>query len=343
MEAERLSQQKIYQDPDAYLQLLSLAAHLNQELGGLGRAPAPLQVEPGLLRRLHSLKGLFSLFLLDQAKSATHQLEGLLLPLLDAPGSLPQPAFGQALKEFANETLTAKKLLDALGEEMKLRLTGKVLSTDDFLDLKLMVQDLDQEGLEALIRRLEAQPARKLVELWPDEIDRLSRLLHKKVKLRLQGGGIELPLQLCRELSPLLLHLLRNAMDHGIEDPLTRKETGKDEFGIITVSFDKQGRNLKMIIADDGQGINLARVLAKARTKPQLDQAQVEALAASPEPWRILALPGFSMRERASEISGRGVGLNAIDDFLQTLGGRLDLETQPGQGTRFTVTIPLEA
>jgi len=343
LEQERAIQQKIYHDPEAYLQLLDLYDKMALELKQIQQTSprGNLKIEPNLLRKLHTLKGINAMFWLEEGKRCCHELETLFIGLVDEPGNLDLTQFNQLHENFGKQADFAKHMLDNLGEELKARLTGRVISPDEFSSLKELVETEDIAGLKGLLERLESISARKLVESWPDEIDRLSRDMNKKIKFKVQGEPILISPRIYNELAPVLIHLLRNGVDHGIETGEIRHALGKDDFGRIEVTFDRKDQNLEMIIQDDGHGIDTDVVIEKARSNPNLSSRQVEKLIALGKPMRLLFLPGFSTKEAVSDTSGRGVGMNAIISSVEQLGGSIRIKTNYGAGTIFTLSIPL--
>jgi len=179
--------------------------------------------------------------------------------------------------------------------------------------------------LESLYRKLE----RTLRETC--------RATGHRARLIAEGEKVELDKGVAEALADPLVHLLRNAVDHGVEDPATRAAAGKDAVGNVRVSAFADGSWTVLEIADDGTGIDLPRVLAKARERglipPGADPPRSELLA-------LIFRPGFSVRDEATEVSGRGIGLDAVRDALTSLGGRVDVATGES-GTTFRLRLPV--
>ncbi|MDX2470737.1 MAG: ATP-binding protein, partial [SAR324 cluster bacterium] len=345
LEEERASRQKIYHDPAAYLQLLEISKEVQSRIDSLsgrlfdGESP---QLEPSLLRMLHTLKGLSGMMLLKGLQTVTHQLETTLAPLVNIEaGYFDEALFLDQALDFSSASDQAIQLLDSLGEEMKARLTGVVLTREDFDLLKDIEEQKDFPRLERLLERLQQVPARKLVESWPDEVDRLSSKLGKRVKFIVKGEPISIPQKIADKLPPLLVHILRNAVDHAIELPDERVELGKSDYGRIEVVFALRGDNLQMVIQDDGKGIDFKDIENKAKANKNLDQDYIEALSKAGEIWKVLLLSGFSTAKQVTETSGRGIGLNALNEELLAMGGELTIKSVFGAGTGFLLTIPL--
>ncbi|WP_142811104.1 Hpt domain-containing protein [Tepidiphilus olei] len=161
--------------------------------------------------------------------------------------------------------------------------------------------------------------------------------LGKRVNLDIEGGQITLDRALLERMVPLLEHLLRNAVAHGIELPQERQATGKAEFGQITLAVRNLGSEIEFLVQDDGRGLDYAAILERARSAGLLapDARPDEAGLA-----RLVFLPGFSTAGEVSQIAGRGVGLDVVHSEIQALGGRIDLVSTPAHGTTFRILLP---
>ncbi len=178
-------------------------------------------------------------------------------------------------------------------------------------------------------------PFQELVESLKSMAADIARELGKEVTFSTSG---RLPDDnLLRRLRDPLIHLLRNAVDHGIEDPMERLGSGKPQSGRILVSFARRGAETVIRITDDGQGIDFARVRDRAEELGLIRRGQAPANA---ELTKLLFSPRFSSRGEASEISGRGVGLDIVREAMRALGGRIGVATRKGEGTAFTLHIP---
>ncbi|MBI5781275.1 MAG: Hpt domain-containing protein [Rhodocyclales bacterium] len=161
--------------------------------------------------------------------------------------------------------------------------------------------------------------------------------LGKRVNLDIEGGQVTLERALLERMVPLLEHLLRNAVAHGIESPEKRQAAGKPEFGQITLAVRNLGSEIELRVQDDGRGLDYAAILERARAAGLLgpDAQPDEASLA-----HLVFLPGFSTASELSQIAGRGVGLDVVHSEIQTLGGRIDLTSAPGRGTAFRILLP---
>jgi len=192
---------------------------------------------------------------------------------------------------------------------------------DDVHELRLISADTILKPLERIVRDI-AQSEQKQVEFI------------------LEGAQLEMDRAVLEKVRDPLIHLLRNAVDHGIESPVKRVQAGKSEIGQITLSLAREGNSVKLSIKDDGNGINLNAIRNKAK---QLELASSEELEEMPEKELIdfIFRPGFSSRQQVSDVSGRGVGLDVVRSNLQMLNGRVSVLSSEHKGTTFLLTIPL--
>jgi len=185
----------------------------------------------------------------------------------------------------------------------------------------------------------------RLVPVWQvfDRFPRLvrdaARSLGKQVEFRVEGKDIELDRSLLDEIGDPLVHLLRNAIDHGIEAPDARAAAGKPPAGRLTLSAIRDRSAVAIRVTDDGRGIDRARVLAKAREAGLVDAAKVEL--SDDEMTRLIARAGFSTAEKVTDVSGRGVGMDAVYARVRSLGGSVDIRSDQGKGTTVTLRLPL--
>jgi two-component system chemotaxis sensor kinase CheA len=191
-----------------------------------------------------------------------------------------------------------------------------------------------QEELQAA-RRV---PAGTLFSRFVRPLRELARACGKSVRLEPLGGDILLDKDAGERLIEPLMHLLRNAVDHGIEGPNERQASGKPLQGVIVLSATIEGNELALAIGDDGRGIDHAAVLAKARTAGIVAPDQLLDTAAIE---RLIFAPGLSTAIAVGNVSGRGVGMDAVNASVERLGGRTEISSQPGRGTRFVLRLPL--
>jgi two-component system chemotaxis sensor kinase CheA len=214
---------------------------------------------------------------------------------------------------------------------------------------KLWGQELHREA-RALERRLdELQKGVLEVRMVPlgQVFDKLARLMRrlvresgKEVDFVVSGGDVELDKLIVEELSDPLMHLLRNALDHGVEPPAAREAQGKARRATISLLARQQGNHVVIEVRDDGGGMDEARIREVAVERGLLDRGQLEELERR-ELLNLVFHPGFSTRRDVSALSGRGVGLDVVKTNLQRLSGLIDIGSRRGEGTTFTLTLPL--
>ncbi|CDW95012.1 MULTISPECIES: chemotaxis protein CheA [unclassified Thiomonas] len=200
--------------------------------------------------------------------------------------------------------------------------------------------DLAVNDLQNTVMRLRMQPCKRLFQSLPRVVRDASRALGKKVRLDLRGEDVEIDKTVIDALSGPLIHLVRNALDHGLEPPAERMDSGKSEEGVLEVAAIHLGDKVQIRIHDDGRGMNPQKILQSALAKGVISAADAAHLSER-EMLDLIFLPGFSTKEQVSELSGRGVGMDVVRSAVQALRGRVDIDTQPNQGTTLTLELPL--
>lgn len=192
--------------------------------------------------------------------------------------------------------------------------------------------------LQECVMAIRMQPVRSVFARMPRLVRDISGKLGKKVRLVTSGDQTEVDKTIIEELADPITHMIRNALDHGIEDAGTRRAAGKPEEAAIELSASQRASNILITIADDGAGIDRAKVLKSAIAKGIVREDQK---LSDDEIYNLLFAPGFSTAEKVTEISGRGVGMDVVRRNITNIGGRIQIQTTPGKGTRFTLVIPL--
>ncbi|MCC6928534.1 MAG: chemotaxis protein CheA [Gemmatimonadaceae bacterium] len=182
-------------------------------------------------------------------------------------------------------------------------------------------------------------PVWQVFDRFPRVVRDAARTLGKDVEFVIEGREIELDRSLLEQVADPLVHLLRNAIDHGIEDPDARLAAGKPAAGRLTLSASRERNAVVIRLRDDGRGVSRARVLAKAKALGLVDEER-ESLE-DEEILRVIARAGFSTAERVTELSGRGVGIDAVVSRVRALGGVVDLRSAEGEGTTFSLRLPV--
>jgi len=194
--------------------------------------------------------------------------------------------------------------------------------------------------LQNIILNMRMIPVDTVFNRFPKMVRQLARDLNKKVELEIIGAETELDRTVIDEIGDPLVHLIRNALDHGVESPAERVAKGKPEVGTVTLRAYHSGNHVFIELEDDGAGVNRERVLAKAIKSGIVSKETAETLTDRQVAELILA-SGFSTAEKISDVSGRGVGLDVVKNTIESLGGFMSIESKEGQGSLFQVQLPL--
>ena len=169
----------------------------------------------------------------------------------------------------------------------------------------------------------------------------VSRKLGKEIEFEMIGEQTEVDKNIIEKISDPLMHIVRNSVDHGIEDKQTRIECGKSEKGKVILSAKTEAGKVWISVTDDGSGLDRAKILSKARKQGILDPNKPDEAYADKEVYQLITLPGFSTNEEVTEYSGRGVGMDVVVQNIQAIGGTLDIDSTPGLGSTMSLKIPL--
>jgi chemosensory pili system protein ChpA (sensor histidine kinase/response regulator) len=207
-------------------------------------------------------------------------------------------------------------------------------------DTDVTARELNQTAkqLQTNLTRVRMRPLSELVGRFSRALRDLSLQYGKQVELKVYGKGTLIDRSILEAMSDPLMHLVRNAFDHGIEDPATRTAQGKPAKGVIEIKAAHRGNQTIITISDDGNGINLNKIRARAEAMG-LD-AGLLAAASEDELLSLIFEPGFSTADRVTDLSGRGVGMDVVRNNLKLIRGDIRVDTQPLRGTTFTLTVP---
>ena len=195
-------------------------------------------------------------------------------------------------------------------------------------------------NLHESVMKVRMVPIESVVNKFPRMIRDLARSLNKKMELYMTGEDTELDRTVVDQIGDPLQHLLRNSADHGLESAEVRKERGKPETGSIFLNAYQEGNNVIIQVGDDGNGIDVEAVKAKAVERGVISQEQADVMSQK-EAVNLLFMPSFSMAKQITDISGRGVGLDVVKSNIEALGGDVEVKTKLGEGSTFTVRLPL--
>lgn len=233
------------------------------------------------------------------------------------------------------EVILSASQLRTVADEGGLECTAPVASGFDHMDR--VVGDLQRRALD-----LRTAPLLRVMEQLPRVARELAQKLGKGVQVELAGAQLELDRSILDRLSDPLVHLIRNAVDHGLEMPDARLEAGKPEAGRILIQARRERDSIRVSVEDDGAGLDLEAVRARAVAAGLVHGDLAEDLP----PDQIAALvfrPGLSTRQTVSDVSGRGVGMDAVKATVEALGGRVELSSRSGLGTTTSLVVPITA
>jgi chemotaxis protein histidine kinase CheA/CheY-like chemotaxis protein len=205
-----------------------------------------------------------------------------------------------------------------------------------------IIRDEDQFQREQHRDLLAARlvPVKSILPRLKRNVAQTAASTHKEAQLVVEGESTTLDADVLTRLTEPLLHLLRNAVDHGLETPQDRKMMGKPTMGTVTLSFRRVGQDVELVCADDGKGLDLPTIYDKAVEYGLIDPG---AKLSEDEVRRLILKPGFSTKGEVTEVSGRGVGMDVVNDRVAGLKGRLDIESSPYGGSRFIVRVPVSS
>lgn len=282
-----------------------------------------------------------------------------LVPLVeDTPVPSPKPtetdeARPAAPKALARtESLAQFVKLDTRKLDALVDLVGELVIAQSMVVQHPGVQSHKDRDLERHLRQLSRittdlqhnamsmrmVPIRSVMQKMTRLVRDLAAAQDKQVQLHLSGEDTELDRNIVEELADPLLHMMRNAVDHGIESPAERQAQGKSPQGQIHLQAAHQGGGFLISIRDDGKGLDSAKILSKARQRGLIPAGSVPS---EKDIYSLIFLPGFSTAESVTEISGRGVGMDVVRGGINQLRGRVDIDSVPGQGTTFNIYLPL--
>ncbi|KZY29976.1 chemotaxis protein CheA [Oleiphilus sp. HI0078] len=273
-----------------------------------------------------------------------------------AAAAKPKPAAKPAAKAASkkNETIATETtvrvdtkrlddIMNMVGELVLVRNRLKRLgdaSSDESMQKAVSNLDVVTGDLQSAVMQTRMQPIKKVFGRFPRVVRDLARNLKKEVNLVLVGEDTDLDKNLVEALSDPLVHLVRNAVDHGIEMPDDRVTKGKERIGQVVLSAQQEGDHIMLAIEDDGAGMDAEVLRQKAVEKGIYDQDAADRLSDS-ECYNLIFAPGFSTKQEISDISGRGVGMDVVKTKITQLNGTVNIDSELGKGSRLSIKVPL--
>ncbi|GFD79594.1 chemotaxis protein CheA [Tenacibaculum sp. KUL118] len=235
-----------------------------------------------------------------------------------------------AMVNLVGELVITQSMLSNVGQEVE----GQVGER-----LQLAIDELQRNTreIQESVMSMRMLPVNMTFNRFPRVVRDLSSKLGKKVDLVIQGGNTEIDKSLIEKLVDPLTHLVRNSIDHGVESPQKRLESGKSENGTVILSAEQKGSSIIIGIIDDGAGLNKERILEKAMqnglpVSPDMPDSEI---------WQLIFQAGFSTAAEVTDVSGRGVGMDVVRRNIESIGGRIEIESSQGEGSAFYIHLPL--
>ncbi len=242
------------------------------------------------------------------------------------------------LMNAVGELVLVRTAIQNISEQLKFEKGFSGLAIDLFKESRNFERKLDE--LQAGIMEVRMVPLGQNFDKLSRMVRKVSRAAGKEIELHIQGADTELDKLIVEELADPLMHVLRNAIDHGIEESAERTAAGKSAAGQIELSAYQKGNHVVIEIADDGRGVDRERVKTKAAECGLVEREHLADMN-DRDLLNLLFMPGFSTSEAVSELSGRGVGLDVVKTNIAELSGMIDVQAEPGRGTRLIITLPV--
>ncbi|OKP52075.1 chemotaxis protein CheA [Serratia marcescens] len=275
-------------------------------------------------------------------------------PVANAAPPAAKPAAAQAeapkARAKASESTSIRVAVEKV--DQLINLVGELVITQSMLaqrsgtldpvnhgDLLNSMSQLERNArdLQESVMSIRMMPMEYVFSRYPRLVRDLAGKLNKQVELTLQGSSTELDKSLIERIIDPLTHLVRNSLDHGIEEPATRIAAGKSAVGNLVLSAEHQGGNICIEVIDDGAGLNREKILAKAASQG----LAVSDSMSDEEVGMLIFAPGFSTAEQVTDVSGRGVGMDVVKRNIQEMGGHVEIRSQAGKGTTIRILLPL--
>lgn len=241
------------------------------------------------------------------------------------------------------DTSTLDTIMNMVGELVLVRnrlLSLGLNSNDEEMSKAVANLDVVTADLQGAVMKTRMQPIKKVFGRFPRVVRDLARSLNKEIDLELRGEETDLDKNLVEALADPLIHLVRNSVDHGIEMPDERAKNGKSRTGKVILSASQEGDHIQLAIVDDGAGMDPDKLRGIAVKRGIMDEDAANRLT-NKECFNLIFMPGFSSKEKITDISGRGVGMDVVKTAINTLNGSIDIDSTMGKGTKITIKVPL--
>ncbi|VVP80933.1 hypothetical protein PS910_01949 [Pseudomonas fluorescens] len=267
-------------------------------------------------------------------------------PAVPARGAAPaseKPAVSEAETTVRVDTARLDEIMNMVGELVLVRnrlVRLGLNSGDEAMSKAVSNLDVVTADLQTAVMKTRMQPIKKVFGRFPRLVRDLARQLRKEINLELVGEETDLDKNLVEALADPLVHLVRNAVDHGIESPEEREAEGKARGGKVVLSAEQEGDHILLSISDDGKGMDPNVLRAKAVEKGLMDKDAAERLSES-DCYNLIFAPGFSTKTEISDVSGRGVGMDVVKTKISQLNGSINIYSAKGQGSKIVIKVPL--
>ncbi len=301
----------------------------------------PEAVEEALTKQKEGTQRPIGEILVHEGAAKPAQVAGA----LKAQKAMSQPAKGPAVQEVKIDTVKLDNLLDMVGE---LVIAGSMVranpNVQTISDRKLMA-DLGQLSritteLQKTTMSMRMVPIKQTFQKMVRVVRDTAKKRGRKVSLALEGEGTEIDRNMVEKFYDPLMHMVRNSVDHGIEEAEERKAAGKPADGTVVLAAYHKGGNVCIEIRDDGKGLDREKIIGKALENEIITEADLETMSED-EAYHLIFKAGFSTAEVVTEISGRGVGMDVVQRAIGELRGKVEISTEMGKGTTFTIALPL--
>ncbi|MCW9058312.1 MAG: chemotaxis protein CheA [Gammaproteobacteria bacterium] len=257
-----------------------------------------------------------------------------------APSQAPAPQVETSVRV---DTKRLDDIMNLVGELVLARnrlATLKATMADEDMAKAVANLDVVTADLQNAVMKTRMQPIKKVFGRFPRVVRDLARSLKKEINLEMVGEETDLDKNLVEALADPLVHLVRNAVDHGIESPEERMAAGKPRAGTVVLAAEQEGDHILLSIEDDGKGMDPAVLRAKAVEKGLMD-AEAAARLDDKDAFNLIFAPGFSTKTEISDVSGRGVGMDVVKTRIGQLNGTVEIDSQKGRGSRLSIRVPL--